>query len=78
VYPSLVSSKASSIFGSKTTKEKRGGPIPENVIITLLNFLFPDAEKDQSVINAITIKIRIDIAHDKNKLIQQYIPLPLI
>ena len=34
-------------FGSK--KAKSGGPIPENTMVSLLNFLFPDAEGDVEV-----------------------------
>jgi hypothetical protein len=34
-------------FGSK--KAQTGGPIPENMLVNLLNFLFPDAEGDLEV-----------------------------
>jgi hypothetical protein len=35
-------------FGSK--KAQTGGPIPENMLVNLLNFLFPDAEGDLEVL----------------------------
>jgi hypothetical protein len=36
-------------FGSK--KAQTGGPIPEDMMVNLLNFLFPDAEGDLEVFN---------------------------
>ena len=41
-------SSRTSLFGKKD-RGQTGGPIQEDVIVTLLNYLFPDAEKDQSV-----------------------------
>ena len=35
-------------------KKTTGGPIPEKIIVNLLNFLFPDAEGDKSVRQLIT------------------------